>query len=238
MTLKRLLMTFVLPMALLASLPAAAQNKVITGKVTDSKDGSALTGVTVLAKGTTVGTQTDANGAFSLNAPSGTAALIFSYVGYATQEVPVGTGPISVSLVQTSTSLNDVVVVGYGSVRKKDLTGSIATVSEKDFQKGAISTPEQLISGKVAGVSIISNGGQPGSGSVIRIRGGSSLNASNDPLIVIDGVPLENSGVAGAGSPLSFINANDIESFSVLKDASAAAIYGTRGANGVIIITT
>ena len=228
----------VLPLAMLLSLPAIAQNSVIAGKVTDSKDGSPLSGVSVLAKGTTYGTQTGADGAFRLSAPAGTKTLIITYIGFATQEVAVGTGTIAVSLVQTSGTLNDIVVIGYGSVKKKDLTGSIATVTAKDFQKGAISTPEQLISGKVAGVSIISNGGQPGSGSTIRIRGGSSLNASNDPLVVIDGVPLDNEGVNGAGSALSFINSNDIESFSILKDASAAAIYGTRAANGVIIITT
>jgi len=141
-------------------------------------------------------------------------------------------------MVQINQQLNEVVVVGYGTTRKKDLTGSVATVSAKDFQKGNITTPEQMISGKVPGVSITSNGGQPGSGSTIRIRGGSSLNASNDPLIVIDGVPLDQSGINGASNPLSFINPNDIETFTVLKDASAAAIYGTRAANGVIIITT
>lgn len=231
-------MTLVLPLTLLASLPAVAQNNVITGKVTDAKDGLPIPGVTVLAKGTKSATQTGADGAFRLTAPAGTGTLVISYIGYATQEVAVSQGGVNVSLVQTSSSLNDVVVIGYGSVKKKDLTGSIATVTEKDFQKGAISTPEQMISGKVAGVSIISNGGQPGSGSTIRIRGGSSLNASNDPLIVIDGVPLENSSVSGAGNALSFINANDVESFSILKDASAAAIYGTRASNGVIIITT
>lgn len=237
MTLKQLLTALVLPLMLLACLPAIAQNSVITGKVTDSKDGQPLPGVTVSVKGTNTATQTGADGAFRLTAPAGT-TLVISYVGYATQEVAATGQPVNVSLVQTSTSLNDVVVIGYGSVKKKDLTGSVATVTEKDFQKGAISTPEQMISGKVAGVSIISNGGQPGSGSTIRIRGGSSLNASNDPLIVIDGVPLENSGVSGASNPLSFINANDVESFSILKDASASAIYGTRASNGVIIITT
>ena len=134
--------------------------------------------------------------------------------------------------------LNEVVVIGYGTVRKKDLTGSVATVTAKDFNQGAITTPEQLISGKVAGVSITPNDGAPGSGSTIRIRGGSSLNASNDPLIVIDGMPLSNSGIAGVANALALINPNDIASFTILKDASATAIYGSRASNGVIIITT
>ena len=149
------------------------------------------------------------------------------------------------SLTPTNSNLNDIVVIGYGTAKKKDLTGSISTVNEKDFQKGVIISPDQLIVGKVAGVSVVSNGGQPGSGSTIRIRGGSSLNASNDPLFVIDGIPIDNeippgqtSAVAGAGNPLSFVNPNDIESITILKDASAAAIYGTRAANGVVLITT
>src|SRR6185437_542310 len=150
-----------------------------------------------------------------------------------------------IALSKETANLNEIVVIGYGTTRKKDLTGAVAVVDEKDFQKGTITTPEQMIAGKVPGVSIISNSGQPGSGSTIRFRGGSSLNASNSPLIVLDGVPLnsdvapgQKSAVPGAGSPLSFINPNDIESFTVLKDASAAAIYGARAAGGVIIITT
>jgi iron complex outermembrane receptor protein len=143
-----------------------------------------------------------------------------------------GKSVVDVGLVQVNQQLNEVVVTGYGTTRKKDLTGSVNVVTAKDFQRGNITTPEQMIAGKVPGVSVISNGGQPGSGSTIRIRGGSSLNASNDPLIVIDGVPLDNGGINGASNPLSFINSNDIESFTVLKDASAAAIYGTRAANG------
>ncbi|MDB5014438.1 MAG: SusC/RagA family TonB-linked outer membrane protein, partial [Daejeonella sp.] len=162
-----------------------------------------------------------------------------SYIGYKTKEVAVnGNETVNVKLEADATSLSEVVVVGYGTARKKDLTGSVAVVGVKDFQKGTISTPEQMISGKVPGVSIVSNSGQPGSGSTIRIRGGSSLNASNDPLFVIDGVVLDNSSISGASNPLSFINPNDIETFTVLKDASAAAIYGARAANGVIIITT
>jgi TonB-dependent starch-binding outer membrane protein SusC len=222
---------------MLLSIASFSQN-VITGKVTDSKDGTPVAGVTVIVKGTKIATQTAADGSFKVNAVS-TVTLVFSSVGFAQQELAVKGKPVvEISLVQINQQLNEVVVVGYGTTRKKDLTGSVATVTAKDFQKGNITTPEQMIAGKVPGVSIISNGGQPGSGSTIRIRGGSSLNASNDPLIVIDGVPLDRDGINGASNPLSFINPNDIESFTVLKDASSAAIYGTRAANGVIIITT
>src|SRR5437763_3343115 len=145
---------------------------------------------------------------------------------------------MNVSLLGTASSLNEVVVIGYGTRLKKDLTGSVSAITAKDFNKGSITTPEQLIAGKVAGVQVTSNGGAPGSGSTIRIRGGASLNASNDPLIVIDGVPVDFGGISGAANALSLINPNDIESFAVLKDASATAIYGARASNGVIIITT
>ncbi len=219
------------------SVAALAQN-VITGTVTDSKTGAPVAGVTVTVKGTKTSTQTGSDGTFKLNAPAGKNDLIFSSVGYAPQDMTATAGSASVSLVQTNQQLSEVVVVGYGTLRKKDVTGAVSTVTAKDFQKGAITTPEQLIAGKVPGVSITSNGGRPGEGSTIRIRGGSSLNASNDPLIVIDGVPLDHEGIAGASNALSFINPNDIESFTILKDASAAAIYGTRAANGVILITT
>jgi len=224
----------------------AAQKRTITGKVTDAKDGSPLPGVTVQPKGAASrGVVTSNDGSFTIAVESGIKTLVFSFVGYRQQELPVSDGALQVALVASTSNLNEIVVIGYGTARKKDLTGAVAIIGEKDFQKGSITTPEQLIAGKVPGVSVISNSGQPGAGSTIRIRGGSSLNASNDPLIVIDGVPLDNeiplnqkSAIAGAGNPLSFINPNDIETFTVLKDASAAAIYGTRAANGVIIITT
>lgn len=237
MNVKRLLAAMVLPLVFFA-LPALSQDKVVTGKVTDSKDGSAMQNATVKVKGTQIATQTDATGSFKIKAPSSATTLVISSVGYANMEVAIGSGTVNVSLTQTSAALGEVVVIGYGTVRKKDLTGSISTVSAKDFQQGTITTPEQLISGKVAGVSITSNGGAPGSGSVIRIRGGSSLNASNDPLYVIDGMPIENAGIAGVANPMSLINPNDIETFTILKDASAAAIYGSRASNGVILITT
>ncbi|MBS1654820.1 MAG: SusC/RagA family TonB-linked outer membrane protein, partial [Bacteroidetes bacterium] len=236
---RNLFQAIVLPAMLLLSQLVFAQDRQITGKVSDSKDRSPLSGVTVVPKGAKTGTQTSANGTFKLMIPSGINTIIVSSVGYATQEVDITSqSTVDVSLVVNNASLGEVVVIGYGTARKKDLTGSVASISSKDFNKGAITTPEQLISGKVAGVSITPNDGAPGSGSTIRIRGGSSLNASNDPLIVVDGMPLSNSNISGVANPLSLINPNDIASFSILKDASATAIYGSRASNGVIIITT
>lgn len=216
---------------------AQAQSRTVTGTVSEAGGGT-LPGVNVLLKGSTQGTQTNANGQFTLAAPPN-ATLVFSFVGMVTQEVAVGNqSTLNVVLVSDARSLSEVVVIGYGSQRKKDLTGSIATVSSREFQPGNIVNPEQLVAGKLAGVSITPPSGQPGGGSTIRIRGGSSLNASNDPLFVIDGVPVDNNGITGAANPLSLINPQDIETFTVLKDASAAAIYGARAANGVILITT
>ena len=188
MNLKRLLVAVTL--ALFAfSVPALAQNKEVTGKVTDVKDGSPLAGVTVAVKGTQIATATDANGLFKLKVPADAKTLTISSIGFATREVPAEAGEMSNGLSAISTSLNDVVVIGYGTSRKKDLTGSVINLTAKDFNKGSITTPEQLIMGKAAGVQITSNGGAPGAGSTIRIRGGASLNARYDPLIVIDGVP-------------------------------------------------
>jgi len=215
-----------------------AQQATISGVVKSAPDNLGLPGVSVRLKGTAVATSTDSVGKFSIKIPTA-GVLEFSSIGYKTQEVSVtNSTTLNITLLEDASTLGEVVVVGYGTTRKQDLTGSVAVIGVKDFQKGSITTPEQMLSGKVAGVSITSNSGQPGSGSTIRIRGGSSLNASNDPLFVIDGVPLESGGVSGASNPLSFINPNDIETFTVLKDASAAAIYGARASNGVIIITT
>ena len=217
----------------------SAQKRTITGKVTDVKDGSPLAGVTVQPKGDLrSGVTTGNDGNFTLTVDANVKVLVFSFIGFGTVERPITGAPMTVGLTAGAAGLNEIVVIGYGTARKKDLTGAIATINEKDFQKGSITTPEQLIAGKVPGVSVISNSGQPGGGSTIRVRGGSSLNAGNAPLIVIDGVPLDNDAIAGAGNPLSFVNTNDIESFTFLKDASSAAIYGTRAANGVILITT
>jgi len=236
---KRLLSRIAIPFCfLLIHSIAFAQNRTITGKVTDTKDGSPLQGVSVIPKGSKKGTTTNADGSFRLSVPNNINTLVISSVGFGSKEVPITGDGLSISLTATNAALNEVVVIGYGTARKKDLTGSVAIVTSKDFQQGAIASPDQLIAGKIAGVSVTSNGGAPGSGSTIRIRGGSSLNASNDPLIVIDGVPLSNDAIAGSPNPLSLINPNDIESETVLKDASATAIYGNRASNGVILITT
>jgi len=213
--------------------------KVVSGKVSDQKDGAGIQGVTVSAKGTRTATQTSSDGSYSLSLPANATILVFSSIGFATQEVSVnGRSSIDISLVVINTTMGEVVVTGYGSVRRKDLTSAITTISSKDFIKGPITTPEGLINGKVSGVQITTPSGAPGSGGRILIRGGASLNASNAPLIVVDGVPLDNNGISGAANPLSLINPNDIESFNILKDASATAIYGNRASNGVIIITT
>jgi iron complex outermembrane receptor protein len=231
--------TLVVLLFAIIGISASAQDRTVTGKVTDAKDGAPLVAASVTVKGTNKGTTTAADGTFSINVASNQTTLVVTFLNYATKEVQIaGKNSINVALSQSADQLSEVVVIGYGSVRKKDLTGSVATISSKDFNTGAITTPEQLIAGKVAGVSIISNNGAPGSGSTIRIRGGASLNASNDPLIVIDGMPIDGGGISGQANPLALINPNDIESFSVLKDASAAAIYGARASNGVILITT
>jgi TonB-linked SusC/RagA family outer membrane protein len=211
---------------------------VVSGKVMDA-NGVAVAGATVAVKGSTAGTSTDADGNFSLTLPANAKTLLVSGVGYTTQELAInGQSSFSVALQSAASDLNEVVVVGYGTARKKDLTGATVSIGQKDFQKGIVGTPDQLLVGKVAGVSIVSNGGNPGSGSTIRIRGGASLSASNDPLIIVDGVQLGGGGIAGSSNFLNTINPNDIESFTVLKDASAAGMYGSRATNGVIIITT
>ncbi len=198
---------------------------------------TALPGVSVVVKGTTRGTETDFDGNFTIEKVKTGETLVFRYLGYSDKEVVIGTNlNLSVELDESSEQLDEIIVVGYGTTTVKDATGSVEAITAKDFTKGNIVTPENLLSGRVAGVNITTSGA-PGSGSQIRIRGGSSLDASNNPLIVIDGLPLS-STAGGSRGVLASINPNDIESFSVLKDASATAIYGSRGANGVIIITT
>lgn len=222
---------------LLCCLQGWAQTTV-TGKVTSSDDGTALPGVSILEKGTTNGTVTDANGNFSISAASN-ATLVFSFVGFTSQEVPVnGKSSVDIVLQADITALDEVVIIGYGEIQKKDATGAVVNMSSKDFNKGVLTSPQDLIVGKFAGVSVTTSNGAPGSGATIRIRGGSSLQASNDPLIVIDGYPVDNSRISGLANPLATLNPNDIETFTVLKDASATAIYGSRASNGVIIITT
>ncbi|MFC4213425.1 SusC/RagA family TonB-linked outer membrane protein [Pedobacter lithocola] len=218
-----------------------AQTGSVSGTVLD-ETGQPLPGASILVKGTTRSTSTDGNGNFKLTGlTNGSLTLSASFIGYQTLEKAVNVtanATANFQLAPDAQKLNEVVVIGYGTAEKKNLTGSITTVGSKDFQKGTITTPEQLIQGKVAGVNIISGGGAPGGGSTIRIRGGASLNASNDPLIVVDGVPFSGNSIGNAPSPLSLINPNDIETFTVLKDANATAIYGSRASNGVILITT
>ncbi|MEQ8471711.1 MAG: TonB-dependent receptor [Marinoscillum sp.] len=224
------------------SLKAQEGDYTLTGQVTDQETGEGLPGATVLVKGSSDGTITDMDGNYSLQISSwkGTETVVtFSFVGFATKEIKLnGRQQLDVTMATDIASLEEVVVVGYGSVKKSDATGSVAVVSTDDFNPGVINSPQELIVGKVPGVSVTTQTGAPGNQSTIRIRGGSSMSASNDPLIVVDGVPLNNSRLGGSPNVLSFLNPNDIASFTILKDASATAIYGSRAANGVIIITT
>ncbi|HEV3410941.1 MAG TPA: SusC/RagA family TonB-linked outer membrane protein [Puia sp.] len=221
----------------LLHLPGLAQGQTlpVNGTVLSDK-GTPVEGASISITASGRGTITNSKGAFTLAAPPN-AILVISYVGYDTVHV-MAQRTVNVSMRPTAGSLTEVIVIPYGTQQRKDLTGSLAVVTEKDFQGGEITTPEQLIAGKVAGVSITSNGGSPGSGSVIRIRGVVSLSASNDPLIVVDGLPFSGNGIPGASNALSLVNPNDIASFTVLKDAAATAIYGSRASNGVILITT
>lgn len=217
---------------------AYAQVGTVKGTVTDASDGTTLPNASVLVKGTTLGVSTDLDGSYSINVEPNT-ILVFSYVGYVTREIEVQPNTtVDVELEPKVKRLEEFVVIGYGVQKKEDATGSVSAINSKEFNAGSIISPTELISGKVPGVQIVDGGGAPGSESTIRIRGGSSLQASNDPLIVIDGVPVDNEGISGMRNPLNIVNPNDIESVSVLKDASATAIYGSRASNGVIIITT
>lgn len=222
------------------SLAAFSQTGTISGVVRDETN-QPLPGATVAIKGSK-STSADNQGSFQLTGiETGSQTIVVSFLGYETQTRTINVTASSVvnfQLKPASSTLEQIVVIGYGTARKKEVTGSISTVTAKDFQKGTITTPEQLIAGKVAGVTVTSNGGSPGSGGTIRIRTGASLNASNDPLIVIDGVPINNSQISGVSNPLSLINPSDIASFTVLKDAASTAIYGSRASNGVILITT
>lgn len=216
-----------------------AKERIVSGTITDENK-QPMVGVSVLVVESAIAVMTDNNGEFSIRVPEGKNELRVSFIGYetATIQIPMDNA-VAFQMKPQATELDEIVVIGYGTQRKGDLTGSIANVSSKDFNKGIISSPEQLISGKISGVQIMSNSGSPTAGSTIRIRGGASLNASNDPLIVLDGVPLEAGGISGnSGNFLSLINPGDIESITVLKDASSTAIYGSRASNGVIIITT
>lgn len=226
-----------LAMLVLFALPALAQKVTVTGTVTD-QTGEALIGASVMEKGTTNGTSTDMDGNFQLTVNPG-ATLVFSYVGYnPVEEALNGRTHVNVVMSENATQLQDVVVIGYGSVRKQDATGSVDLVMPDEVDANIATSAQDLLTGASPGVVVTSTGGSPEGGAYIRIRGGASLNASNDPLIVLDGVPLSNDGVNGMANPLAMIAPDNIESMTILKDASATAIYGSRASNGVIIITT
>ncbi len=211
----------------------------VTGQVTDAATGEALAGCSVVVKGTQRGTTTDANGNYRLSVPNGNVTLVFGFIGFVSQEVVVGNQTaINVGLKSSASELNQVVVIGYGSTTKRDMTGSIKSIKSADFNRGIINSPEQLIQGKIAGVNVTSASGEPGSNQTITIRGPGGIRSGSTPLFVLDGLPLDNSSTGGATNPLTFLNPNDIESIDVLKDASATSIYGARGANGVVLITT
>ncbi|HEX8330879.1 MAG TPA: SusC/RagA family TonB-linked outer membrane protein [Hymenobacter sp.] len=248
-----------LAVSLLALLPLLSQaqaNRSISGKVTDAQS-AGLPGVTVIVPGSTVGTSTGADGAFQLQVPETATTLTFSFVGYATQQVDItGKTSVQVSLKDDTQGLSEVVVVGYGTARKQDVTGAVAVIGEKDFNRGTFTSPDQLLQGRVSGVQVSNNSGQPGGPSTIRIRGNSAVTGTGQPLYVVDGVPLDGRtarpGIGAPGTqaasvdvgqgpdsnPLNFLNPDDIETFTVLKDASATAIYGSRAAYGVVLITT
>ena len=230
----------------------SAQDRTVTGRVTDSKDGSPVSGASVQPKGSRAGTSTKPDGTFSLSVGSNVTTLVITSVGYESQEVSVaGKSSVEVSFVATfGSNLNEVVVTGYGTAKKKDLTGSVGSVKEKDFNKGVFTSPDQLFQGKVSGVQVLNNSGQPGGAATIKIRGNSTVTGSGQPLFVVDGVPLDGRsarpGIGDIGfgggnpgsNPLNFINPSDIVSIDILKDASATAIYGSRGAYGVVLVTT
>ena len=220
---------------MLGSVVAFAQT-MVQGTVLDAANGEPIIGASILEMGTTNGTITDFDGNFTLSVKPG-AKLQISYMGYKTQELAAAPN-MNIKLGEDTEVLDEVVVVGYGVVKKNDATGSVTAIKPDDMNKGLQTNAQDMIQGKIAGVNISTDGGTPGGGATIRIRGGSSLNASNDPLIVIDGLAMDNNGIQGVSNPLSLVNPSDIETFTVLKDASATAIYGSRASNGVILITT
>ncbi|SIT02045.1 iron complex outermembrane recepter protein [Zobellia uliginosa] len=224
------LLVFLVPTAIFA------QQKV-SGTVTDAASGTPIMGANVIVKGSTIGTTTDFDGNYQIEVENG-AILQFSYLGFESVEMTVNGSSLNVVMSEDAQQLEEVVVIGYGTVKKKDATGAVDMVSSEDFNQGPVLSAQQLIQGKVAGVSITSGGGAPGEGQNIVIRGQGSLSLTSDPLYVVDGIPLDNEGVGGSRNPLNFINPNDIESMTILKDASSTAIYGARAANGVVMITT
>ncbi|HPH47215.1 MAG TPA: TonB-dependent receptor plug domain-containing protein, partial [Chryseolinea sp.] len=218
---------------LFCSEPIWAQQNVVTGRVTSQDDGLGFPGVNIIVKGTTIGTATDSDGKFSIDVPSSESILVFSSIGYSTKEEIVGSrSVIDVVLSADITSLSEVVVVGYGTVKKSDVTGALTSVSAEQLRSVPVQSISQGLQGRASGVDIAQTSSRPGDNPVIRIRGNRSLLGGNEPLIVMDGIPLPE------GSSINDFNPNDVQSIEILKDASAAAIYGSRGANGVIMVTT
>ena len=251
MTTTRLLRVLLLfPVFMLILQASWAQTKNVTGKIIDEQ-GRAVAGASVIGKGSKAGTSTDANGEFKLSIPANISTVIISYIGYGTQEIIIpSSNEVAVTLHPETQALTDIVVIGYGTARKKDVTGAVASLKEKDFNKGVITSPDQLLQNKVPGLEVTQNSGQPGAATTVKIRGNNSIRSGNNPLYVVDGVILDGrsarpsvsigalGGQTPESNPLIYINPNDIASIDVLKDASASAIYGSRGANGVIAITT
>jgi TonB-dependent outer membrane receptor, SusC/RagA subfamily, signature region len=216
---------------------AQEQKFTVSGTVYD-QSGIPLIGADVIEKGTTNGVMTDNDGKFELKVANKEAIITINYIGFSSVELPATADFSKIILKEDSQLLDEVVVIGYGTVKKDDMTGSVTAIKAEELNRAAVTSPQQMMQGKIAGVQIIPGDGGPGSGATIRVRGAASLNASNDPLFVIDGVPIASGAGSGMANPLSTINPNDIETFTVLKDASATAIYGSRASNGVIIITT
>ena len=244
------LFTFCFTLALVTLISTVGfSQKTISGVVTDADNNEPLIGANVLIAGSSTGTITDIDGSYSLDLPAGADAIVVSYAGYTDQEVTVGDRTVVDVSLSAGALLDEIVVVGYGTVRKRDVTGSVASLKEEDFNQGIIVNPDQLIQGRVPGVNVINNSGQPGGEATVKIRGNNSIRAGANPLYVIDGVPLDGRsaraallqsdlGSIPASNPLNFINPADIASIEILKDASSAAIYGSRGANGVVLVTT
>ncbi|NJK96914.1 MAG: TonB-dependent receptor plug domain-containing protein [Bacteroidales bacterium] len=225
---------------------AALQQQKVTGTVTDGATGEPIVGANIIIEGTTMGTVTDINGKFNLDIPKSGSVLVISFLGYVTEHLVVDNqSSVEIKLVPDVQNLDEVIVIGYGTVKKSDLTGSVSAIKSEEFKKLPMTSLDQGIQGRAAGVQVTNTSGAPGGQVSIRVRGGNSLSSSNEPLYVIDGFPVAAGGMAGgynnsslANNPMATINPNDIESIEILKDASAAAIYGSRGANGVVLITT
>jgi len=232
--------TKLLLLLLLLPFTALAQST-LKGIVSDAASGQPIPGANVIVEGTSNGTSTDMDGNFTLTNVKSGDRIVVSFIGYTNQVVEYsGQASLNISMQEDATQLQEVVVIGYGTTTKKDATGALTSITAEQFNKGPVVGAEQLIQGRVAGVQVITAGGEPGSGSLVRIRSGASLTANNDPLYIIDGVPVDTSGgsIKGGRNPLANVNQNDIASMTVLKDAAALAIYGSRASNGVVIITT